>query len=383
MNLANNWEVITFEEAFQYCPKVKHKAGEGLQSGKYRFFTSSPTQSKYLDKYEFDGEYLVVGTGGEPSIHYCNGAFATSTDCFVLKSIKKDIHTKFVYYFLKGNISILKRGFRGAGLKHLSRNYLSKIQLPKPSLEIQKKIVLILEKAENSRELRVKANSLIENLLKSIYLDMFTSSESVEWEETQIKELALQQKGSMRTGPFGSNLKHGEFVNKGIAVLGIDNAVNNYFSWKERRFITQEKYQELKQYRVFPRDVIITIMATIGRSAVIPGDIPIAINTKHLAAITVDEEKVNPYFLSYSIHSNPYILHQLKLHNQGAIMDGLNLGIIKELKMKLPPIKLQNEFEKKYHKLRTMEKLGTEVLVELDNLSNILIQKAFSGELIC
>jgi type I restriction enzyme S subunit len=184
-------------------------------------------------------------------------------------------------------------------------------------------------------------------------------------------------------GPFGSNLKHGEFVNKGIAVLGIDNAVNNYFSWKERRFITQEKYQELKQYRVFPRDVIITIMATIGRSAVIPGDIPIAINTKHLAAITVDEEKVNPYFLSYSIHSNPYILHQLKLHNQGAIMDGLNLGIIKELKMKLPPIKLQNEFEKKYHKLRTMEKLGTEVLVELDNLSNILIQKAFSGELIC
>ena len=42
-------------------------------------------------------------------------------------------------------------------------------------------------------------------------------------------------------------------------------------------------------------------------------------------------------------------LNRLSINNRGAIMAGLNLGIIKELKIKLPTIELQNKFEKIYH----------------------------------
>lgn len=115
------------------------------------------------------------------------------------------------------------------------------------------------------------------------------------WPLTEIKELAADHKGAMRTGPFGSNLLHNEFTESGdVAVLGIDNAVQNKFAWGKKRFITKEKYENLKNYRIFPRDVIITIMGTIGRSAVVPDDIPLAINTKHLAAITLDKKKQTP-----------------------------------------------------------------------------------------
>jgi type I restriction enzyme S subunit len=133
--------------------------------------------------------------------------------------------------------------------------------------------------------------------------------------------------------------------------------------------------------RVFPGDVIVTIMGTIGRSAVIPDDIPIAINTKHLAAITLDRTITNPLFLSYSIHSSPYIINQFKSKNRGAIMSGLNLGIIKETKIRRPPIELQNKFAAIHERINGIKSQYQQSLTELEALYGALSQKAFKGEL--
>src|SRR5262249_9874833 len=140
------------------------------------------------------------------------------------------------------------------------------------------------------------------------------------WQEMTVSELAATHRGAIRTGPFGSNLRHSEFVEEGIAVLGIDNAVNHRFEWAQRRFITREKYEELQQYTVFPGDVIITIMGTTGRTAVVPKDIPIAISTKHLATITLNKKLVRPQFVAFSVRENPDVLHQIAMASKGAIM---------------------------------------------------------------
>ena len=203
-----------------------------------------------------------------------------------------------------------------------------------------------------------------------------------DWPLVEIRDLAAKHKRAMRTGPFGSNLLHSEFTSDGdVAVLGIDNAVQNRFAWGEYRYISNEKYQELENYRIYPGDVIITIMGTIGRSAVVPDDIPIAINTKHLAAITVNRSIANPLFLSYSIHSSPFILNQFKSKTRGAIMNGLNLGLIKETKLKQPPIELQNKFAEIHIRIDELKNVYQISLLELDTLYNALSQQAFKGEL--
>lgn len=373
-----------FKDLFEFAPKSKVKAGEGLDKGRFPFYTSSQTLSKRIDAEQYFDEALVLGTGGSASLHYVNEPFSTSTDCIVAINRKNDVKTRFIYYYLLKNIHILERGFKGAGLRHISKSYIEEIEIQIPNLDIQEKIIAILDKANSLLENRDKAIAFYENLLFAVFLNMFGSKnpDFKHWEDIEIENLKKSEKGSIRTGPFGSSLRHDRFKEIGdVAVLGIDNAVDNVFKWQQKRYLSLDEFDEFKRYQVFPRDVIITIMGTVGRSAVIPDNIGLAINTKHLVALTLDEEKCNPYYLAYSIHSNPYIKYQLKARARGAVMDGFNLTLIKEIKLKNAPISLQNKFEKIYLRCSAdVERLKVSKH-KLRTLFSALSQLAFKGEL--
>jgi type I restriction enzyme S subunit len=104
-----------FNEIFRFAPKSKIKAGEGLEEGRFPFYTSSPLLSKFINRIQHEDEALIFGTGGSASVHYSDKPFSTSTDCIVAIGKDKNFNTKFIYYYLFGNLHILERGFKGAG----------------------------------------------------------------------------------------------------------------------------------------------------------------------------------------------------------------------------------------------------------------------------
>ncbi|MED3855384.1 restriction endonuclease subunit S [Priestia megaterium] len=353
-------------------------------------------QNKIEKKKLMLGDIIIEKSGGSPTqpvgrVVYFNINSEEPILCNNFTSIIRvnpdKVSSKYLFYFMlyMHQLGVTKKyQNKTTGIINLKLDsYLKDTKIPLPSLEEQKRIVKILEKASLLLDQRRQSLFKLESFLKSSFLSLAgpnAEHESI-WKNYKIQELAYNQKGSMRTGPFGSDLKHSEFVDEGICVLGIDNAVGNYFSWGERRYITAEKYHKLKRYTVYPDDVIITIMGTTGRSAVVPHDIPTAISTKHLATITLNKELALPEYISYAIHSHPGILKQISLQNKGAIMNGLNLGIIKNLELKVPPIEVQKKFKEVYKKV---EKMRVDIEVSenyLKNLYNSLLQKAFNGEL--
>lgn len=289
---------------------------------------------------------------------------------------RKDVlDSSYLYYWLRAHRLYLESLGTGATFKEVSKVVVSKIEIPLPPLTVQRRIAEILDQAREMQAKRRQTIVLIDKLAQSIFLDMFGGLSR--FETVSVDDLAT----NIRTGPFGSDLLHSEFVDDGIAVLGIDNAVNNEFTWSQRRFITIEKYQKLVRYRVYAGDLLITIMGTCGRCAIVPDDIPVAINTKHLCCITLDKSRCLPEFLHAYFLMHPIARRYLEQTAKGAIMSGLNATIIKSLPVQLPPFADQERFAKTSLQLREQKSRFSGQAQEFDELFKSLQQRAFRNEL--
>ena len=265
----------------------------------------------------------------------------------------------------------------GGSLLRARPAYVTNIEIPFPPLPEQRRIAEVLDRAETLRAQRRQALAQLDALAEAIFLDMFIDPRSERWVRTSIGELAA----TMRTGPFGSQLLHSEFVESGVAVLGIDNVVKNEFVWAQPRYITDAKFKQLERYRVVAGDVLITIMGTCGRCAIVPDDVPVAINTKHLCCIRLDMSRCLPSYLQAALLLHPEVLFRLGVHERGAVMPGLNMQIIRELEIPLPPLAVQRQFEDEMRLVARETKVMAASLAELDALFASLQHRAFRGEL--
>ena len=285
---------------------------------------------------------------------------------------KENVLPEYLCYVVK--YMHLEKYFTGATIPHIYFKDYKNEEFNLDTPDRQTEVVNILKKVEMITEFRHQELEKLDNLIKARFIEMFVATNvASEWPYCTIADISNE----MRTGPFGSALHHDEFVDSGVFVLGIDNAVENRFSYNRMRYITEEKYQQLKRYTVHPGDVIITIMGTVGRSAVIPADMPKAINTKHLACITPNVKMVNAQFLSCAFQIHPGIRTQLQNQSKGAIMDGLNLTIIKGLAFRIPPINLQNQFVEFYEQIDKSKVAIQKSLEKTQLLFDSLMQKYF------
>lgn len=150
-----------------YAPKSAIKAGEAIKDGKYIFFTSSDDESKRYSDYQHNCEAIIMGTGGNATLHYYNGKFSTSTDCIVLLP-NESIRCKFLYYFFLHNIAVLQKGFKGAGLKHTNKNYINNIEINTvPDIETQDKVIKALDLACNLVRFHQQQLKKLDELVKS------------------------------------------------------------------------------------------------------------------------------------------------------------------------------------------------------------------------
>lgn len=301
-----------------------------------------------------------------------NGIGRGSTEFFVLRPGDR-VLGEYLYHFVRQPRfrEAAKKSFTGtAGQQRVPKSFMENALVSLPSIDEQRRIIGILDRAFRIDHLRIQATDRLREFVPALFIKIFGDQEAgaQRWPVETIERLLARRRGSIRTGPFGSQLKHSEFTDQGVPVLGIDNVVANRFLWARPRHVPPEKYAKFSRYRVFPGDVIITIMGTTGRVCVAPDDLPECMSTKHLCVLTLDRSLVEPFFVWGALLFDDNVRAQTRVHGQGQIMEGWNLTIVKRLRLRIPPIEIQRSFARIMIRIMALENI---VLESSDTASNL------------
>ena len=203
------------------------------------------------------------------------------------------------------------------------------------------------------------------------------------WKWVKLEDLASQEDVAFKIGPFGSSLRKDELINIGIPVFGIENILANKFYSKARRFISQNKFEELAAYKIQTNDILISTMGTIGRTAVIPENIEKSIFDSHLLRIRVNQKEAYPFYISYVINGDDF-KKQLAMKSSGAIMAGINTKIIKSCFVPLPPFPEQQRLATLLTaKLSLIEQAKEKITAQLQaaqELTTAYLREVFESE---
>ncbi len=163
------------------------------------------------------------------------------------------------------------------------------------------------------------------------------------WSVKKLKFLLKETKDSLKTGPFGSHIKNSDFIESSAhKVYTQRNVLDKEFD-DGCEYISEEKYNELKGFKVFPNDILITTRGTIGRCVEFPKDGTDGVLHPCLIRVQVDESKVFRRWITKYINDSSLFFANVKYNSNSTILDVIYGYTLKEIVFPIPPIKDQQD----------------------------------------
>ena len=248
-----------------------------------------------------------------------------------------------------------------------------KIQIPFPPLDEQKRIAGILDAADALRAKRREALAELDTLLQSTFLDMFGDpvTNPMGWKVVTVgDEIGFLTSGSRGWAKY--------YAKDGDTFIRIQNLKDGQLDLGDIAFVNAPESAEARRTKVEPGDVLLSITADLGRTAVVPGGIAKAHINQHLAILRFTS--LNPVFVSYQLASKGGQAQFDRLNREG-VKAGLNFNDVKSIRLTNPPLDLQHRFAASVKSVEQQKVRQRAHLAELDTLFASLQSRAFRGDL--
>jgi type I restriction enzyme S subunit len=284
-----------------------------------------------------------------------------------------NVDVNYLYYWFKGNKSLIDSYANNAVVPILNNRTLETIKLPIPPLPQQQKIANILDAADALRQNDKALIAKYDELIQSLFLEMFGDpvSNPKGWEKVKMEKLmTILRGGSPR--PI-DNFLGGTYpwIKIGDATKGDDIYLNS-----TREFITKDG---LKKTRLLPKGSLIfaNCGVSLGFARILTFEG--CIHDGWLAFSNFNENKLNKIFLLKALNS---ITQYFRDTAPDGTQPNLNIAIMKNFELIMPPVSLQIKYETTLSLLVAQKAIAQASLAKSEELFNSLLQKAFKGELV-
>ncbi len=285
------------------------------------------------------------------------------------------LDAEYLLYFLRQD-SIRQEGARrmtgSAGQKRVPRQFLTDLLIPFPPLDEQRRIAAILSQADGLRLKRRLALKKLNHLPQATFQEMFGDpvANPKGWHLRSLSEIGELERGvskhrprndpTLLGGPYPL-IQTGDIANSGGYIRNYSNS-----------------YSEigLRQSRLWPKGTLcITIAANIGKTGILDFDACFpdsVVGFTPGASVTSEYVRIWMSFVERKLES---LAPQFAQKN-------INLAILRELRIPLPPITMQEKFTSILGCLERLAASQREHLARLDEAFASLQHRAFSGQVL-
>jgi type I restriction enzyme S subunit len=261
----------------------------------------------------------------------------------------------------------------GSTFLALRKADLESFEIPVPeTLDEQRRIAAILDKADALRRQRQESLQLTEKLLQSVFIDMFGDpvTNPKEWEPKELSKLGTLDRGVSKHRPRNAPellggkyplIQTGEVSNAGLYI---------------RSF--KQTYSEigLKQSKLWPKGTLcITIAANIAQTAILDFD---ACFPDSVVGFTPHKGVSSSIYVHFLFGFLQAILEK---NAPQAAQKNINLEILRTLSVPAPPFDLQQEFERFVSTIIIVSEDQKDSMALADRAFASIQQRAFRGEL--
>ena len=317
-----------------------------------------------------NGDLLITkdGTVGKVAIvENLQGKASLNSGVLLIKT-SNDYNKKFLYWALLSEEFWTWFRLKNAGnstIVHLYQNDFAEFSYTFPDATEQQAIADFLDKEcaqiDSIAADLEKQIALLQQYKKSLITEIVTKGldksvpmkdSGVEWlgkipahwNFKRLKFMLENSSDSMKVGPFGSALSGSDFTDEGKWVYNQRVVLDNNFS-ENATFVSEEKFQEMRSFAVYPGDILITTRGTIGKVAIVPEGANEGILHPCIIKFRVDKEMIIPELLQLIFNESDFVKDQFTLMSNATTIEVIYSYSLKDI---LLPVIPADEQEKIY-----------------------------------
>lgn len=264
----------------------------------------------------------------------------------------------------------------GANINNLKNEHLDDLLIRLPPMPEQRRIAAILDQADALRAKRREALALLDELQRGIFIEMFGDPQQ-HIDSGDVEELAnVVAPGRIVT--YGI-VQAGPEVEGGVPYIRTGDIKNGVILEHQLARTSQEIAESYSRSAIATGDIVMSIRATVGTTALVPSVLDGGNLTQGTARISPGTKTRGLYLLNY-LRTNP-VQRWIQSHVKGATFREITLGKLRQLPVFIPPLTLQDAFVARVKCVEQLALQNSASLAEFDALFGSLQQRAFRGEL--